>query len=219
MRNNQAPITTSPSSAGRVIAVRGSIVDCRFARGLPGLRQALRAGTTGDGTTGDVTTGGMSGSDSDASAGPTSDAQTSTTGTDGETTGNVGPECSDSAQCNGDVCVAGECCPVDNVCGEEACCSGDELCLFGQMQQVGVSQVGEMPDVTGGIAQWLQAQLMPELVEAAGGSQARLLFCSPAHFQTTLTDKRETRALHQQTGFVADADRAVIEFDYLHTHK
>ena len=48
MRNNQSPITTPPSSAGRVIAVRGSIVDCRFARGLPGLRQALRAGTTGD---------------------------------------------------------------------------------------------------------------------------------------------------------------------------
>ncbi|MCB9751393.1 MAG: VCBS repeat-containing protein [Myxococcales bacterium] len=129
-----ASIISIVISCGALVACGDSGGDASTASGTS--VTATDAGTTGGGgsesTTGDVTTGGMSGSDSDASAGPTSDAQTSTTGTDGETTGNVGPECSDSAQCNGDVCVAGECCPVDNVCGEEACCSGDELCLFGQ---------------------------------------------------------------------------------------
>ncbi len=96
------------------------------------LGATTETGTTGGGggSSGGTGTGtvGMSGSDSETSAGPTTDAQTST-GTGDETTGSVGPECTDNDECDGGVCVGGECCVVDGVCGEN-CCSGGELCLF-----------------------------------------------------------------------------------------
>lgn len=51
-------------------------------------------------------------------------------GLDGSSSGEPGPECLSSNDCEGGACLDGVCCAVESVCAD-ACCGTGELCLLG----------------------------------------------------------------------------------------